>query len=91
MTTQDLKDNREEIIGIINAEAIEGSLKEVMTYMLNRVNNGNWKNADPMYIDSMTREAITELELAKWQQPEAITAAQECFEASLRNQKRVAF
>jgi hypothetical protein len=91
MTTQDLKDNREEIISIIKEQAIEGSMKEVMTYMLNRVNNGDWKNADPMYIGSMTEEAITACEVAKWQQPESIAACQETFEAALRNQKRLIY
>lgn len=89
MTTQDLKDNREEIIRVIKEQAIEGSLKQVMNYMLDRVNNGNWKYADPMYIESMTEEAIAACEVAIWQQPESIAACQETFEAALRNQKRL--
>lgn len=89
MKLQDLKDNREEIIEIINKEAVAGSLKKVMTYMLEMLNAGKYEHNSVMYLDAMVIDAVEACGVAKYMQRENITRNQEIIEAALMNQMRL--
>lgn len=91
MNIQDLKDNREEIIEMINKEAVAGSLKKVMTYMVEMMNGGKYEHSDVMFLDSIVMEAIEDCGVAKYMQIENITRNQEIAEKELANQRRLIY
>jgi hypothetical protein len=57
MTLQDLKDNREEVIEIINENAEKGSMKLIMEFLIKNIN----EKANVFYLEDIVLEAIEDL------------------------------